>query len=147
EGKPLVRVAANGFGQGAVSLFSSHSAAPNITLSGDPNGDGAIGTYNAQGQRLVQLGATSGGVGKLVTYNGVGKPRVELGATATGGFVGAFGDGEDPIVAMSSTIKGDGLLRTYNATGTPLCGFEVDANGMPRFTIYGPDGAVAKVMP
>lgn len=147
ESKPLARIAGNGLGQGALSLYSAHSAAPNLTLAGEENGDGAIGTYNAQGRRLVQIGATSGGVGKIVTYNGVGKTRVELGSTDTGGFVGAFGDGESPIVAMSSTVKGDGLLRTYTADGVPLCGFEVDANGMPRFTIYGPDGAIAKVMP
>ena len=101
RGQPLVRIGAGenkNATYGSVTTMSS-SGSDLVQLSSSTGDDGLVNINNAQGGRIVYLGADIGGNGTIVTENG---------------------KKDGVLVALSSTENDEGVVVTMNDKGVKL---------------------------
>ena len=92
--------------------------------------EGSMQTLNSKGQKLVELGATTGGNGFVKTQNGKGQTLVELSATTDGEGVVTTQNGKgQTLVKLAATVDGEGAIQTQNGKGQALVKLGVSASG------------------
>ena len=108
---------------------------------------GTIQTFNAKGQCMVTLGATSDGEGAVTTWNGKDQVLAKLGVTPSGGGVVTTWNGKGQNLVQLGASENGGAIVVSNKTGEEVCTMVVDEYGNGRIGAWDRKGKGRTLQP
>ena len=126
---------------GTITTFNAKGEKLVWITAAEGSSQGMVITLNGAGNKLVQLGSTSGGDGMISTRNDRGKEVVQIGTAkgGTGTVITRNGRGHE-VVQITASESGAGVVATLNGKGQNLVKIAASKDGLGMVGVSDPSG-------